>query len=319
MMPRLLGFLLLGLLPWVAAACTPLDPAPFEQFAGATKQLGPAMDAAFALDLEWTEESLRAALTTDPAAAFTALALELDPETFTAARTNDPLFLKLRRARGAAAALNAAVAMYAAVLAALAGDEALDGGTFDALARDLQAQSTAAAGAFAAAMRERNPEFTLPSGVAKGTGIFSVGAAEAFRWWVEHARRDHLAEAIERNQPTVEQWAKLGRDALAGIADDLADEYQNRRRRLGLTLLRADTATTNTQAVDEAIALEVRVRAAMDTLRGLDATLAALPAAHAALGTHAAGAAVTLDALRDYQAHAAHLQQLYRALIHEDE
>ncbi|MHC5020928.1 MAG: hypothetical protein ACYTGX_12620 [Planctomycetota bacterium] len=310
------AWLTLLLLPCLAlAACTPLDPAPFRKFAAATAPAGPALDAAFALDIEWTRAGLRERLVAGAPEEYRSLAAAVEPEALAAKRDADPLYIKLQHARRAAASLNAAATNYAALLAALAGDEAMTQSRFDGLARELRAQTTAATEAFEKAMGEHTPGYTVPAAADTGTGIFSVAAAEAFRLWVESERRDALDKALRRTQPHIEAWAALLRSALRLIAADLRDEYDDGRRRLGRTLLQSPSEPAKRAAAAELLQRERDLRTALETLQALDRTYAALGPAHAELRKHVTETEFDAATLQAYQSHAAHLQKLYRELM----
>lgn len=308
------------LLPCLAlAACTPLDPAPFQKFAAATAPAGPALDAAFALDVEWTRAGLRERLVAGAPDELRSLAATVEPEALAAKRGADPLYIKLQHARRAAASLNAAAAGYAALLAALAGDGAMTQSQFDGLARELRSQTVAATQAFEQAMGEHTPGYTVPAAADTGTGVFSVAAAEAFRLWVESERRDALEKALRRTQPHVEAWAALLRSALRLIAADLRDEYDDARRRLGRVLLTAGDADADGEERKRAAARallerEAKLGTALETLAALDRSYAALGPAHAELRKHVTEAEFDAATLQAYQSHAKHLQKLYREL-----
>src|SRR5260370_10159001 len=154
----------IALLLCFCASCGTVNPAPFQKFSNAVQQLDQGSAVAFANGVTWSETGFVAQVARDNAFQFNSLLLARAGNIWTA-QGQKPLFLEIREARAALSSANMLVVDYAGLLAQLASADLVSKATFDQMAKDLNANTTAAVADLSTVVK-------APSGQA--IGLFSA-------------------------------------------------------------------------------------------------------------------------------------------------
>ena len=108
---------------------------------------------------------------------------------------------------------------YTVLLRDFANEEIQSDEEFKKLAKDLNANAFEAV---------RTVDKLVGENTAKNIGIISTAAAAAFNNYLKNQQKEVLLEAIEKNQPTIEQYAEEVKEAIAIIAKASNKEYLDR-------------------------------------------------------------------------------------------
>jgi hypothetical protein len=275
-----------------------VDPAPFEDYATATRELGEGMAAVFAVDHDWTREVF-----VDRLAAGDVDSLELvvrfpdDPDSFTVALPLPPVHLVVADAALRMSRLTDGVVRYAELLEALAtGDIATDADV-RARAAGLNAAATDLADGLDALGVD------VPATFEARASIVSAVTADAFATYVRDRRREALGVALEANQATVDAWVTLSLQALEMVRDGVQAGYGARKRVL-VRALTDGTLSQRTRAAEGLADLQAAVVDVTRTLEELRAGYAAMPAAHRDLAAALEADRPALSALAELYGHA---------------
>jgi hypothetical protein len=293
-----------------AAACTTLDPAPFEAFEEAAGRVAQGSDAAFRLDEKWSREGYVDRFVSR-GGSYRDLLLNLDDPAAEPASQGG--MLALRDAARAMAALNGGFLDYATLLARLADTGVLTQPEADRLEADLNARVSGLSTRFGALGVEIPPE------LRSGTAVFTVAAVEGFRLFLDSRRRRALREALAGNQALVEGWCGVAREALVRVGEELHFEYRERARVLSKGYGAAKTDAARRRLVGQMLSRNEALLDALATLRALDASYASMPAAHASLAGSLERRGATLADLERFSDRARELRILYERLRREPE
>ncbi|MFQ5667815.1 MAG: hypothetical protein ACE5I7_15490 [Candidatus Binatia bacterium] len=303
----------LGLLAVVALGCGAVEVRPFEEFAKAVGEVRQGADDALKHNAEQARARVVSELVQDSVAAprevavkYTLRQRQADP--LEIAHEGLPLFFEARWFREGVYGLNTSIVDYAALLHELAKPELLPQEKFDKLAKQLNANLRDAAKALPA-QKPIDPH---------KIGLFATAASGVTQSAIEWRRRRHLQRAIRDNQGAIDAVALLGRDAVNLAATQLWQEYGLRNQPLLVVLVTPrSSASARKAAAKKLIKLNEEQMKRIQTLRTLDESYAALPAAHRELATALNNPKLGLESIRNLYDTGTRLHQLYEELAPE--
>lgn len=285
----------------VFGGCATVDPSPFAQFASSLQPLRSGSDTQSAARAEASRQDL---IRDVAAGELTADQLQLAPVPSQPFRMtygfaeSEPNFIKFSRFRQGLSALNDAMIGYAQSLVVLAGGG--EGGDilpttaqFDQLARDLNANAGAAAGALGVTLDPNRQ------------ALLSAAAIQLFKTYIESKRRHALAGAIAEVQPQVEALAGAAQGAIRILASPVVTEYSDQV--LPLAVASPPDAVPILKLNDD-------TQATLAALESLWRSYGALPAAHRDLAEAAAKKKTGLAGIVALGNEAVHLQGLLAEL-----
>jgi hypothetical protein len=300
---------LLGACTLLTAACSSLDPQPFEAFRQATQQLQAGTNTVLLLDYEWSRRGFVDSVVGGAPEELSTLFLTFDDDDpFEVRLTDPPAFLAINQARQLLSGLASTFSGYAQVLARLAGSEVIRPKTFESMERDLDARLRKATKAL-----EEEPS----AGAEGAAGLFSAAASKAFRAYIERRRAEDLRAAMQSTQPVLEHWARLAADAVQNVRGDIKTEYDSRKVHISKRYAetrRGTNAREQRRLIEEMVDLDATVVDAFATLRALRDAFLTMPGAHRQLADSTRDPSASLDEVREFQEHGQHLRILEQRL-----
>jgi len=268
---RPLCFLAVVLVILGVAGCASISPAPFTALTTSIQQLRDGADASLSLVHERTRDRYIVEAAAGDVAKIEALLLTQpagDP--FGWASPDPPLFLKVARFREGVHRLNSVLVGYAGLLGQLASPDLVSSEKFEQLAKDLNGNLKTAVQALG-----------VSASPNKEIAIFSTLATSAFRAYVENKQRSSLLEALNSNQPAIQEAAELGAAAVRITATALRNEYNHSSAKLAALIANPKLSDSGKQAtLRELIELDEKFIKEISVLRTLHQSYMALPAAH---------------------------------------
>jgi hypothetical protein len=253
------------------AGCASISPAPFTALTTSIQELRDGADTSLSLVHERTRDRYIAEVAAGNVAKVEGLLLTQpagDP--FGWASPDPPLFLKVARFRDGVHRLNSVLVGYAGLLGQLASPDLVSPEKFEQLARDLNDNlrtSVQALGVSAASNKE--------------IAIFSTLGTAAFQAYLKNKQRSSLLEALNSNQPAIQEAAKLGASAVRITAMALRNEYNHSSAKLAALIANPKLSDSGKQAtLRELIELDEKFIKEISVLRTLHQSYMALPAAH---------------------------------------
>ena len=208
------------------AGCASISPAPFTALTTSIQELRDGADASLSLAHERTRDRYIAEAAAGNVAKVEGLLLTQpagDP--FGWASPDPPLFLKVARFKDGVHRLNSVLVGYAGLLGQLASPDLVSSEKFEQLAKDLNDNlrtSVQALGVSAASNKE--------------IAIFSMLGTAAFQAYLKNKQRSSLLEALNSNQPAIQEAAELGASAVRITAAALRNEYNHSSAKLASSL-----------------------------------------------------------------------------------
>jgi hypothetical protein len=253
------------------AGCASISPAPFTALTTSIQQLRDGADASLSLVHERTRDRYIVEVAAGDVAKIEALLLTQpagDP--FGWASPAPPLFLKVARFREGVHRLNSVLVGYAGLLGQLASPDLVSSEKFEQLAKDLNGNLKTAVQALG-----------VSASPNKEIAIFSTLATSAFRAYLENKQRSSLLEALNSNQPAIQEAAELGAAAVRITATALRNEYNHSSAKLAALIANPKLSDSGKQAtLRELIELDEKFIKEISVLRTLHQSYMALPAAH---------------------------------------
>lgn len=293
----LLAILTVGLVIVGAAGCATTSVEPFGALAASAQQLRDGADASLGVLHERARDRHIADAQAGDVEKIEALLLTQPPgDPFGWASPKPPLFLQAARFREGVYRLNTVLVGYAGLLAQLASPDLLKPETFTQLATDLNGNLRTA---FQALGVQAPPN--------KEIAIFSTLASSAFRAYLQNKQRATLVKAVQDNQPTIDDTAELGAEAVRITAHALRSEYDL-----------SSAALAQRKAIRDLIELDDRFIKEMTGLRTLHQAYQTLPAAHRELATGLNEPQRGFPLIRELYENGRALYRLYEQLAKDD-
>lgn len=256
-----------------------IDPAPFDDYATATRALAEGTTAVFEVDRTWSREVFVQRLTEgDVDSLELAVVFPDDPDSFLVTLPLAPLFLVVSDAAQQMDGVNQGFIDYAELLRGLATDDVATPEALDALAYELNTNATDLAAVLTALGVD------VPAAFDDRAAFVSATAVEAFRVHVRERRRETLARALEANQSAVSAWIDVAHQALEGVRDGVQATYTSRKRTL-LVELTEGSAARKRRAAEDLADLQAALVHTTRTLAELRDGYTSMAAAHAELVT----------------------------------
>ncbi len=286
-----------------------IDHGPFISFAASTTELRDNADEVLILQYNWARERFIQETTEGDSISeenVQKLILENVPDKPFAWMAPEPqlLFLAARQFRETVGELNDALVQYAELLAELAIAGHLDENEFKATAAGIDS------GLSNAAMALGDPDHN------QEIAIFSTGATELFRQYLDTKSKDKLRDALNENQENILAVSNHLRDAMRLASQHTFAEYSPRSLDLAL-MLTPDSGLSNGQKKDrvvELIELNELLIKRLDILRRLDDSYRALPGANQELARSLDNSESGLASIYRIRDNAKQLQELYKEL-----
>jgi hypothetical protein len=291
------------------AGCASISPAPFTALTTSIQQLRDGADASLSLVHERTRNRYIVEAAAGDVAKVEALLLTQpagDP--FGWASPDPPLFLKVARFREGVHRLNSVLVGYAGLLGQLASPDLVSPEKFEQLAKDLNGNLKTAVQALG-----------VSASPNKEIAIFSTLATSAFRAYLENKQRSSLLEALNSNQPAIQDAAELGASAVRITAAALRNEYNHSSAKLAALVAEHTLSDSKKQAaLRELVELDEKFIKEISILRTLHQSYMALPAAHLELATGLADPKRGLPMVLELLENARELNRLYEELSKDD-
>ena len=306
---RPLCFLAIALAILGVAGCASISPAPFTAFTTSIQQLRDGADASLSVVHERTRDRYIAEAAEGDVAKVQALLLTQPPaDPFGWASANPPLFLKAERFREGVYRLNSVLVGYAGLLGQLASPELVSSEKFEQLAKDLNGN-----------MRNAVQALGVSSPSNKEIAIFSTLATTAFRVYLQNKQRTSLLEALNSNQPAIQNAAELGASAVRLTAAALRHEYDLGSAKLANLVAKPTVSNSQKQkAITDLVEIDEKFIKEMSMLRILHQSYVAVPAAHLELATGVADPKLGLPMVIELLENGRELYRLYQELSKDD-
>ena len=291
------------------AGCSAVDPSPFEDFAGATREIRQSADGVLEYDEGLSQERFLARVEADDRADIGRTIKELmvnpsevEGDDFGWRAENEPLLMKIRRFRYAVHELNTVIVEYATLLNELAGPTAVDDEEMQAFATDLNGNVKSAAAALAMDVQDEQ------------LAVFSTIAAGLFQQYINSRQRSHLAEALQENQPWVVEVSRLG-DAMArNTARALWAEFGPIQSLFGTAMMEEPSGSARRGLVEERMQLNEQFLDMLSALRTLSAAYGKLPEAHRELAEGLETGSFNAGSIRQMYEYGKRLERLHEQL-----
>ena len=292
------------------AGCASISPAPFTAFATSIQQVRDGADASLSVVHERTRDRYIAEAAEGDVAKVEALLLTQPPgDPFGWTSANPPLFLKAARFREGVYRLNSVLVGYAVLLGQLASPELVSSEKFEQLAKDLNGN-----------LRNAVQTLGVSSPSNKEIAIFSTLATTAFRVYLQNKQRTSLLEALNSNQPAIQEAAELGASAVRLMAAALRHEYDLGSTKLANLVAKPTVSSSQKQAaVGDLVELDEKFIKEMSMLRILHQSYVAVPAAHLELASGVAHPKLGLPMVIELLENGRELYRLYEELSKDDE
>ena len=224
------------------------------------------------------------------------------------ASADPPLFLKAARFREGVYRLNSVLVGYAGLLGQLASPELVSSEKFEQLAKDLNGN-----------MRNAVQALGVSSPSNKEIAIFSTLATTAFRVYLQNKQRTSLLEALNSNQPAIQNTAELGASAVRLTAAALRHEYDLSSAKLANLVAKPTVSNSQKQtAITDLVEIDEKFIKEMSMLRILHQSYVAVPAAHLELATGVADPKLGLPMVIELLENGRELFRLYQELSKDD-
>ena len=291
------------------AGCASISPAPFTAFTTSIQQLRDGADASLSVVHERTRDRYIAEAAEGDVAKVQALMLTQPPgDPFGWASANPPLFLKAARFKEGVYRLNSVLAGYAGLLGQLASPELVSSEKFEQLAKDLNGN-----------LRNAVETLGVSSPSNKEIAIFSTLATTAFRVYLQNKQRTSLLEALNSNQPAIQNTAELGASAVRLTAAALRHEYDLSSAKIANLVAKPTASNSQKQtAIRDLVELDEKFIKEMSMLRILHQSYVAVPAAHLELATGVADLKLGLPMVIELLENGRELFRLYQELSNDD-
>jgi hypothetical protein len=292
------------------AGCASISPVPFTALTTSIQQLRGGADASLSAVHERTRDRYIAEAVDGDIAKVEALLLTQPPDgdAFSWASTNPPLFLKVARFREGVHRLNSVLVGYAGLLGQLASPDLVSSEKFEQLAKDLNGNLKNAVQALGV---------SAPSN--KEIAVFSTLATAAFRAYLQNKQRSSLIEALNSNQPAIQDAAELGAYAVRITAAALRNEHNHSSTKLATLVAKPKLSDSERKAtLRELIELDEKFIKELSVLRTLHQSYLALPAAHLELGKGLADPKLGLPMVLELLENGRELYRLYEELSKDD-
>ncbi len=291
------------------AGCASISPAPFTAFTTSIQQLRDGADASLSVVHERTRDRYIAEAAEGDVAKVQALLLTQPPgDPFGWASANPPLFLKAARFKEGVYRLNSVLVGYAGLLGQLASPELVSSEKFEQLAKDLNGN-----------LRNAVQALGVSSPSNKEIAIFSTLATTTFRVYLQNKQRTSLLEALNSNQPAIQNTAELGASAVRLMAAALRHEYDLSSAKLANLVAKPTVSNSQKQtAIRDLVELDEKFIKEISMLRILHQSYVALPAAHLELATGVADPKLGLPMVIELLENGRELFRLYQELSKDD-
>lgn len=306
---RPLYFLIVVVAIFGVGGCASISPAPFTAFTTSIQQLRDGADASLSVVHERTRDRYIAEAAEGDVAKVEALLLTQPPgDPFGWASADPPLFLKVARFREGVYRLNSVLVGYAGLLGQLASPELVSSEKFEQLAKDLNGNlknAVQALGVSAPPNRE--------------IAIFSTLATAVLRAYLQNKQRSSLLEALNSNQPAIQNAAELGASAVRLTAAALRHEYDLSSAKLANLVAKPTVSNSQKQtAITDLVELDEKFIKEMSMLRILHQSYVTVSAAHLELGTGVADPKLGLPMVIELLENGRELYRLYEELSKDD-
>ncbi len=291
------------------AGCASISPAPFTAFTNSVQQVRDGADASLSVVHERIRDRYIAEAADGDVAKVEPLMLTQPPgDPFGWASTNPPLFLKTARFREGVYRLNSVLVDYAGLLGQLASPGLVNSETFEQLAKDLNGN-----------LRNAVQALGVSSPSNQEIAIFSTLATTAFRVYLQNKQRRSLLEALNSNQPAIQNAAELGASAVRLTAEALGHEYDLSSAKIANLVAKSPVSNSQKQtAIRDLVELDEKFIKEISMLRILHQSYVALPAAHQELATGVANPKLGLPMVIELLENGRELFRLYQELSKDD-
>lgn len=295
---RLMVFAVLSVL---VVGCASINSDPFAKYANAVQQSQAGIDAAMSINYKWTRSSFINGFASDNDSKFSHLVLQLGSG-YGWAGEHPPIYMDVKQTRSALANLNSSISVYANLLLKLAGGSLVNVETFDQLTRDLNENASDALASL-----------NLPA-PKNNIAIFSTGAIELARLYIEKKRQKYLIETLEENQSNVQEYSDLCISLIHMIRGTMksyyADYYEPIKKEWN-----ANTGIKRIKNTDEMLTLNEQFADALRTLQELEEAYSALPQAHADLAKAIKNPKFDMKGIQRLYSSGNRLQRLHKELV----
>jgi hypothetical protein len=268
---RFLVFLAIVVAILGVAGCASISPAPFTALTTSIQQVRDGADASLSLVHERARNRYIAEAAAGDVAKVEGLLLTQpagDP--FGWASSDPPLFLKVARFRDGVHRLNSVLVAYAGLLGQLASPDLVSPEQFEQLARNLNDN-----------LRTSVQALGVSGPYDKEIAIFSTLSTGAFQAYLKNKQRSSLLNALNSNQPAIQEAAELGASAVRITAMALRNEYNQNSAKLAALVANPKLSDSGKQAaLRELIELNEKFVREVSVLRTLHQSYTGLPAAH---------------------------------------
>lgn len=307
---KISSLLMVTLFAVLLAGCgSAIDPGAFHRFTESTVELREGADEVLGLQYDWAlERFIEETVAGDEISEekVQKLLLENVPEVPFAWTAGKPplLFFEVRRFRETVRALNDALVQYAELLAELAVAGNMGEEEFKATAEGINS-----------GLRDATATFSEDD-FNKGIAFFSTGATALFQGYLKSKTKDKLREALAGNQKNILDLSQHLRDAMRLASQHAFAEYGPRSLELAISLTPDSGLNTDKKKdrVLELIELDELLIKRLDTLRRLDDSYRALPAANRELMESLDKGQGGLAAIYRIRDNAKRLRELYKEL-----
>lgn len=262
----------------LTSGCSSIPTEPFKAFSNSLVELSIGTDKALAELIPLSEKNFKRDLikeldsgrvSSGQDSLLESLAISTDLSTITVKVA--PLFLKTEQFKIGTGHVTKSLVMYSQLLIQLSDPELLSKKTFNDLAIDLNANAFQAV----STMNTDPSERTL-----KKIALFSQLAIATTQSYLQSKRKSELVNALEKNQQTVDEYAKAMQRAVKIMTKSINVEYLMNYR---LLIRNASIKNTRIQGVDDLIALDRNYIRQIKTLQALYQAYGDIPSAHAEL------------------------------------
>lgn len=303
--------LAIGLAVLGMAGCASISPAPFTAFTTSVQQLREGADASLSLVHERTRDRYITEAAEGDVTKVEALLLTQPSDDlfgWASPTPTPPLFLQVARFREGVYRFNSVLVGYAALLGQLASPELVPSEKFEQLARDLNGN-----------LRNAVQALGVSSPSDKEIAIFSTLATTAFRVYLQNKQRTSLLEALNSNQPAIQDTAELGARAVRLTAEALRHEYNLSSAKLADLIAKSAVSSSQRQAaVRDLVELDEKFIKEMSMLRILRQSYVTVPAAHLELASGLTHPKLGLPMVVELLENGRNLLRLYEELSKED-
>jgi hypothetical protein len=253
------------LLSTLTFGCASVNTKPYTEYAQAVKSAQTGIDQAMTTSYTWTRETYLENFK----GPFSELIIQPGKQ-YEWSMSKPPLFMTIKKAQQKLAQLNRSFADYADLLEALANKKVGDPEHFNDLTTEMNNNAKQAWQAFGAKPAD------------KEVAIFSIGAVELSRIYLQNKQLAKLREAIQANQLAVEQYSEhcisLIHTIRATIKSNYPDQYLPVWKRW-----RKSTESQKKQVTTDMLEVNEQFLAALDMLAAVDRAYQHIPKAHQAL------------------------------------